>query len=83
MGVTALIIMVLIGAAAGWLAGKITKGRGFGIAGNIAIGIIGAVIGGLILGVLGFGAHGLIARLITATIGAVILIYVVGLIKRP
>jgi uncharacterized membrane protein YeaQ/YmgE (transglycosylase-associated protein family) len=77
-----LIMIILIGAIAGWLAGKITKGSGFGVVGNIAVGIVGAVIGGLLLGLLGFGAHGLIARLITATIGAIVLIWVVNLVRR-
>ncbi len=65
---------ILIGACAGWLAGQIMKGGGFGVVGNIIIGVIGAVLGGLIFGLLGFAATNLLGRLISATIGAVVLI---------
>jgi uncharacterized membrane protein YeaQ/YmgE (transglycosylase-associated protein family) len=76
-----LIYFLLIGIVAGWLAGKIMKGRGFGILGNMAVGVIGAFVGGFLLRLLGFSAYGLIGSLITATIGAIVLIWVVGLLK--
>ena len=74
---------ILIGAVAGWLAGQIMKGGGFGILGNIIVGIVGAVIGGWIFGLLGISAGGgLIGSLITAVVGAVILLFIVGMVKK-
>ena len=82
MSATSLIWLLLIGAAAGWLAGQIMKGRGFGLVGNIIVGIIGAWLGGWLFGVVGLSAYGTIGMLITAVVGAVVLLYVVGLIKK-
>jgi uncharacterized membrane protein YeaQ/YmgE (transglycosylase-associated protein family) len=82
MDITGLLMFLAIGAVAGWLAGTFMKGGGFGLLGNIVVGIIGAVIGGFVFDVLGISAGGLIGSIITATAGAVILIYVVGLIKK-
>ena len=76
------LISVLIGATAGWLAGLIMKGGGFGMLPNILIGIIGGFIGGQIFYLIGLIATGIIARLFAATLGAVILIYVVDIIRR-
>jgi uncharacterized membrane protein YeaQ/YmgE (transglycosylase-associated protein family) len=74
---------IIIGAVAGWLAGLITKGGGFGILGNIIVGIVGAVIGGWIFGLLGISTGGgLIGALITAVVGAVILLFIVSFIKK-
>ncbi len=74
---------IIIGAVAGWLAGQIMKGGGFGILGNIIVGVLGAVIGGWIFGLLGISAGGeLIGSLITAVVGAVILLFIVGLVKK-
>jgi len=74
---------ILIGIAAGYLAGLIMKGRGFGLIGNLLVGIVGAVIGGWILDALDFYAgSGLIPSLATSTIGAVTLLFIVGLIRR-
>ncbi|MEO0327545.1 MAG: GlsB/YeaQ/YmgE family stress response membrane protein [Pseudomonadota bacterium] len=81
MDPTAIIIMLAIGAVAGWLAGQIISGGGFGLIGNIIVGIIGAVIAGFLLpGVLPIG--GIVGSIISATIGAVILLFVLRLIKR-
>jgi uncharacterized membrane protein YeaQ/YmgE (transglycosylase-associated protein family) len=82
MDLTALVIFLAIGAVAGWLAGILMKGGGFGLLGNIVIGIIGAVVGGFVFGLLGISTVGLVGSIITATAGAVILLFVVGLIKR-
>jgi len=79
---TSLILFLIIGAIAGWLAGMVMKGRGFGLLGDIIVGIIGAVIGGYLLAILGFVAWGLIGSLITAFIGAVVLLAIIRLIKR-
>ncbi len=78
-----LVYILLIGAAAGWLAGQFMKGKGFGLIVNIIVGIVGAFIGGWLLGALGVSiGGGLIGTLITATIGAVVLLFIVGLIKK-
>jgi uncharacterized membrane protein YeaQ/YmgE (transglycosylase-associated protein family) len=77
-----LIIFLLIGALAGWLAGLVMKGRGLGVLGNIVVGVIGAFLGGWLLPMLGVSFGGDIGLFITAFIGAVILLAIVGLIKR-
>ena len=82
MDVQSLIIFLAIGAVAGWLAGLIMKGRGFGLLGNIIVGIIGAVVGGFLFGLLGLAAGGLIGSGMTATAGAVVLLFLSGLIKK-
>ena len=73
---------ILIGAVAGWLAGQMTKGSGFGILGNILVGIVGGVIGGWVFGLLGLYSDSLIGELITATIGALILIWIANWVSR-
>jgi uncharacterized membrane protein YeaQ/YmgE (transglycosylase-associated protein family) len=82
ISIVALIWMLVIGAIAGWLAGLVMKGRGFGILGNIVVGIVGAVIGGFLFNALGIAFWGLLGTLLVAFIGAVILLFIVGLIKR-
>jgi uncharacterized membrane protein YeaQ/YmgE (transglycosylase-associated protein family) len=76
-----LILFLIIGALAGWLAGQFMKGFSFGLLGNMAIGVVGSFIGGFALGILGFSSSGLIASIITATIGACILLYIAQYIK--
>jgi uncharacterized membrane protein YeaQ/YmgE (transglycosylase-associated protein family) len=76
------LIIVAIGAVAGWLAGVIMSGSGFGLLGDIVIGIIGAVIGGFLFGLLGLAAVDLIGQIISATAGAVVLIYIIRLLKK-
>lgn len=74
---------ILIGLCAGWLAGQLVKGGGFGVIGDIVVGVIGALLGGWLFGALGLSiGGGLLGSLIIATIGAVILIFLVRLIKR-
>ena len=82
MTATSLIWLLVVGAIAGWLAGLVMKGRGFGILGNIVVGIVGAVIGGFLFNALGIAFWGLLGTLLVAFIGAVILLFIVGLIKR-
>ena len=77
-----LIIFLCIGALVGWLAGMIMKGGGFGVIGNIIVGILGAMLGGWLLPKLGLTIGGEFGGFITAVIGAVILLFIVGLIKR-
>lgn len=82
MDIQTLLIILAIGAVAGWLAGVIMKGGGFGLLGDIVIGIIGAFIGGFLFSFLGISAGGLIGQIITATVGAVVLIFVLRLVKK-
>ena len=77
-----LLIFLLIGALAGWAAGLVMKGRGLGVLGNIIVGVIGAFLGGWLLPMLGVSFGGNIGLFITAFIGAVVLLALVGLIKR-
>ncbi len=78
-----IIWFVLVGLIAGWLAGILMKGGGFGVLGDIVVGIVGALIGGLLFGSLGvFPGGGLLGAIIVATIGAVVLIFLLRLIKR-
>lgn len=77
------IAWLIIGAIAGWLAGVLVKGGGFGVLVDIIVGIVGAFIGGWLAGVLGIHVGGgWIASIVTATVGAVILLLVLRLIKR-
>jgi uncharacterized membrane protein YeaQ/YmgE (transglycosylase-associated protein family) len=74
---------LIIGAAAGWLAGTIMRGGGFGLIGNIIVGIVGAVVGGWLFSIMGIAAGAsLIGSLVTSVIGAVVLLYVVSLLKK-
>jgi uncharacterized membrane protein YeaQ/YmgE (transglycosylase-associated protein family) len=78
-----IIAWLVIGAIAGFLAGKIVEGSGFGLIVDIIVGIVGAVIGGYLTGAMGIGVGGgLIASIIVAVIGAVVLLLVLRLIKR-
>jgi uncharacterized membrane protein YeaQ/YmgE (transglycosylase-associated protein family) len=72
---------LLIGLAAGWLAGRLTTGTGFGAVNDMIVGIIGAIVGGLLFQLLGLNATGLVGRLISATIGAVTFLYILSQIK--
>jgi len=82
MDITSIVIFLVIGAIAGWLAGNVMKGGGFGLVGDIVVGIIGAFIGGWLFGVLGIAGGGLIWAVITAFIGACILLFVIRLVKK-
>jgi uncharacterized membrane protein YeaQ/YmgE (transglycosylase-associated protein family) len=77
-----ILIFLLIGGIAGWLAGTIIKGRGFGVVGNIVVGIVGAVVGGLLFDFLGVRSGGFLGSIITATLAAVILLYGAQLLNR-
>ena len=83
MEIEQLLVTLLIGAIAGWLAGQLTKGGGFGLIKNIILGIVGAVVGGWLFGVLGISIGGeWIGPIITATVGALVLIFVVGFVTK-
>ncbi|HEY6546144.1 MAG TPA: GlsB/YeaQ/YmgE family stress response membrane protein [Dokdonella sp.] len=83
MTIESIIIFLIVGAVAGWLAGQIVKGHGFGLVGNIVVGIVGAFLAGFLLPMLGFAiGGGIVAAIINALIGAVILLVLIGLFKR-
>jgi uncharacterized membrane protein YeaQ/YmgE (transglycosylase-associated protein family) len=83
MDITALLIILAIGAVAGWLAGLIMKGGGFGLIADIIIGIVGAFVGGWLFGQLGISiGTGILNAIITATVGAIVLIAIIRIIKK-
>ncbi|MHC4267098.1 MAG: GlsB/YeaQ/YmgE family stress response membrane protein [Planctomycetota bacterium] len=82
MGIMNLIYFLAIGAVAGWIAGIIMKGGGFGLLVNMIIGVVGAIVGGFLFGLVGISTGGLVGSLITAVAGAVTLLFVIKLIKR-
>ena len=77
-----LLWFLLIGIAAGWLAGQIMGGGGYGLLGDLILGVIGAIVGGYLFGMIGIGAGGLLGALVTATVGAIVLIALLRLIRK-
>ncbi|MGE3819061.1 MAG: GlsB/YeaQ/YmgE family stress response membrane protein [Isosphaeraceae bacterium] len=73
---------LLIGLAAGWLAGRVMKGGGAGLVGDLVVGVVGAILGGLLFGLLGLKATGLVGSLVTATVGAIVFIALLRAIQR-
>lgn len=79
---TSLIAFLVIGGLAGFLAGKFMRGGGFGILGNIVVGILGSFVGGFLFGLVGLSSGGWIGGILAATVGAVVLLWIVGLFKK-
>lgn len=78
-----LLWFLVVGLVAGWLAGILVKGGGFGLVGDLIVGVIGAFLGGFLFNTFGVSlGGGLIGRLVVATVGAVVLLFIVRLIKR-
>lgn len=77
-----LIGFLIIGGLAGWLAGFLFRGGGYGILANMGIGVAGSIIGGFIFRLLGLSSHSVIGELVTATVGALVLLAVVRAVKR-
>jgi uncharacterized membrane protein YeaQ/YmgE (transglycosylase-associated protein family) len=77
-----LIWSLIVGAIAGWLAGQFMKGQGYGLVVNIILGLVGAFVGDLVFGVLGIDATNLIGRILCATVGAVVVIYLARTIRK-
>jgi uncharacterized membrane protein YeaQ/YmgE (transglycosylase-associated protein family) len=78
-----LLIYLFVGAVAGWLAGLVMKGGGFGLLVDIIVGIVGGVIGGWIFGKMGVAAGGgMIGSIVVATVGAIILLFIIRLFKK-
>lgn len=83
VGIDSIIIMIVVGAIAGWLAGQIMRGFGFGLLWNIIIGIVGAFVGVWLLTTLRIVPFaGFLGSIVNATIGAVVLLFIIGLIRR-
>jgi len=80
-GEATMLWFLIIGIIAGWLAGNLTKGGGFGLIGNLVVGVIGSFVGGYVFSFLGLSAYGTIAEIIMATVGAVVLLSVIRLFK--
>ena len=78
---TNLVWLLVVGTIAGWLAGKFMRGRGFGLAGDLIVGIVGSLIGGFIFGLLQISATGILGSIISAFVGAVALLYLVRLLR--
>ena len=76
-----LIVQILIGIIAGWLAGKIMRGTGYGLLGDLVLGIIGSLLGGFVFGLLGLHAYSLIGSIVVATGGAILLLYLIRYIR--
>lgn len=77
-----LFTFILVGIVSGFLAGKVMKGRGFGLVGDLIVGVIGALVGSWVFGVLGLSAYGFIANVIMAFLGAVLFLGLVGVLKK-
>jgi uncharacterized membrane protein YeaQ/YmgE (transglycosylase-associated protein family) len=77
-----LVWVILIGILAGWLAGQLMKGRGFGLLGDLIVGVIGSLLGSFIFGLLGIYSASLIGRLIISVVGAMILLWLIRFIKK-
>ena len=77
-----LLWFLLIGLVAGWLTGQLMKGGGYGLIGDLVLGVVGAFVGSWIFDALGISTRGLIGSLIAATAGAVVLVLLVRLMKR-
>lgn len=73
---------IVIGLLAGWLGGRIMRGGGFGLIGNLFVGVIGALLGGFLFGLFGLKSVGFVGGLVTATVGAVALLAVLGALRR-
>jgi uncharacterized membrane protein YeaQ/YmgE (transglycosylase-associated protein family) len=77
-----ILIILVVGALAGWLAGKIVEGRGFGFWKDAGLGILGSIVGSLVFGLLGIFAFGLLAAIIKATVGAIIVLAIAHWLRR-
>ncbi len=77
-----LIVFLVIGLVAGWLAGQLTKGSSFGLLGNLVVGVVGAILGGLVIWLLGYKEQNIVAQIITATGGAILFLFLLRKLRR-
>ena len=82
MGTQNLILFLVVGLVAGWLAGKIMKGAGLGLVGDLVVGVIGSFIGVWVFGLLGLSAGGILGLLVASVVGALLLLFVLRLVKK-
>jgi uncharacterized membrane protein YeaQ/YmgE (transglycosylase-associated protein family) len=82
MGTQSLVMFLLVGLVAGWLAGKIMKGSGYGLVGDLVVGVVGAFVGVWLFGLLGISAGGILGLLVASVVGALLLLFVVRLVRR-
>lgn len=82
MSARAFLTFLVIGLLAGWISGLVTKGRGFGLAGNLIVGVIGAFLGGFCFGLVGLSAHSFVGQLLFAIAGALLFSYLLRFVKR-
>ncbi len=82
MGGRGIIWFLVVGLVAGWLAGRIMKGAGFGLVGDLVVGVLGAVLGGWLFGLAGIAAFGFIGSVVVALVGALVLLYVMRMVKK-
>jgi uncharacterized membrane protein YeaQ/YmgE (transglycosylase-associated protein family) len=82
MTLQSIVILAVVGLVAGYLAGLIWKGAGFGLIGNLIIGILGAFLGGWLFGILGIGIGGIIGMIVAGLVGALLILWIISLIKK-
>ncbi len=82
MGTESLLVFLLIGIISGFLAGKIMKGAGFGLIGDLVIGVLGAFVGGWLFTALGIAVGGILGSIVMATVGALLLLFIARAVKR-
>lgn len=82
MDLQSLILFLIIGLIAGWLASRIMRGGSLGLVGDLIVGVVGAILGGWLFNLLGITVGGIFGSLVTALVGAIVLLYLLHLIKR-
>lgn len=82
MTLQSILTILIVGLVAGWLGGVLTKGKGFGLAGNLVIGVLGAILGGTLFRILGLATVNLLGQLIAALVGALLLLFLLRFVKR-
>lgn len=73
---------ILIGIVAGWIAGELTKGSGFGLLGNLVVGLVGALVGGFLFDIFNVSAGGTIGQIVMSVIGALLFLFIASLVRR-
>ena len=77
-----ILIWIISGVVAGWIAGLLVRGRGFGLIGDLIVGLVGGLIGGWLAGLLGIQASSLIAQVLVAALGGVVLVAIIRMVRR-
>lgn len=81
MTLSEFLTLLVVGLVAGFLAGAVMKGGGYGLFGNVILGIVGAVLGGVLFGMLGISAYGILGRIVVATVGSIVIIGLARLLR--